>query len=429
MMFIIFFMLASVGAVYVISSHIYHDLIAHRTFLESKQSFFGAVAANEDMAYRYVAGIIPDDTEVITLSGTVATSTVVFDNNDDIFIIESTATKKNTKQTTEIQLATGSGASFNFGVQSGNGGFELTNGSSVVGNVFSNGIVEKVGGGNATIYGDVISAGPSGLIRDIVATSSAWANTIEDSSIFDTVYYENISNTSYGTAVYTTEEQATTSMPITDEDIDVWKQDILDNGTVIASTSTECSGGTYLIDADTTLGFHKIECNLTIKKQGASTVLTLDGPVWVEGNIDFQSGPAIEVDSSVGARTVQFFADNESNRSTSSKISIGQSTTFTGSGDPKSYILLLSQNTDAEDGEPEDENAIDIDQSSSGDLLVYASHGRIAMGNSISLNEVTGYKIVLGNSAEIIYESGLINLLFTSGPGGGFTIHSWSEKE
>lgn len=425
MMFILFFLLASVTLTYLISRNVWSDLSAHRVFVDSKKSYLTALAANEDMAYRFVTGITPDNTESIELNGVGATSTVIYSAVDDVYTVVSKGDSNNAFRATAIELAVGSGASFNFGVQTGNGGFEMTNGSSVQGNVFSNGTIEKTGGGTATVYGDVIASGPTGLIKDMVATGSAWANTVEDSNIFGTVYYENISNTSYGSAVYTVDEQATSAMPISDEKIDLWKQEIVDTGTIIASTSAECGTGTYFVDYDLTLGYHKIECDFVLKKQGADTTLTLDGPIWVEGNIDFQSGPSVEIDPGVGNRSVQVIADNEANRATSSTISVGQSTTFTGSGSPKSYVLLLSQNTDAENGEVENIDAIDINQSSNGDLLVYAAHGRVAMGNSISLKEVTGYKIVLGNSAEIIYESGLVNLLFTSGPGGGFTINSW----
>lgn len=427
MIFIIFFMFASVSVVYVISRSIYNDLATHRVFVDAKMAYMTALAANEDIAYRFVSSQTPDMEEVMTLNGVVATTTVVLDSASDIYTLTSVANSNEAYRSSEIELAIGSGASFNFGVQTGNGGFEMSNGSSVRGNVFSNGSIRKVGGGNATIYGDAISSGPTGLIDAITATGSAWANTIINSSIIGTVYYENISNTSYGSAVYTTNEQPLATMPIADAKIDDWKQDIVDNGTVIASTDPRCSSGTYTRDTNITMGFVKIECNFVLKKKGSGTKLTLTGPIWVTGNIDFNGGPDVVIDPSVGARSVQIIADNESNRLTSGMVTIGQGTDFTGSGSPKSYVLVISQNNSEENGGTN--NAINIGQSSAGDLLAYASHGRINMGNSISLKEVTGYKIILGNSAEIIYESGLVNLLFTSGPGGGFTISSWQEVE
>ena len=51
------------------------------------------------------------------------------------------------------------------------------------------------------------------------------------------------------------------------------------------------------------------------------------------------------------------------------------------------------------------------------------------LSNTISIKEASAYKIQLSNSAKIIYETGLANLLFTSGPSGGYSIESWREQE
>ena len=78
----------------------------------------------------------------------------------------------------QAALTQGSGASFNYGVQSGIGGVLLENSSSIIGNVYSNGPVD--GAGSNLIKGDVVSAGPSGLVKDIHATSSVYAHTIQN---------------------------------------------------------------------------------------------------------------------------------------------------------------------------------------------------------------------------------------------------------
>lgn len=448
LLFVMLFMVASIALTYTISRSVYGELERFRLAYDSKQSYYTADGALEDMAYRYIAGLTPDATEVISIGGASATTTSVYDTVDDVFNISTQAVDNGMYRSLYLQLFTGSGASFNFGVQTGNGGFELTNGSSVVGNVFSNGYIEKTGGGTATIYGDAISASTTGLIKDANVTGSAWAYTIQDTTVGGDIfaytldggvvnggaeYYEKIG----GAVVNGTPEvsgvlpeiQEPAPLPISDADIEAMKQDIIDNGSVIASTSAECTGGEYEITTDTTLGMVKIECDFKLTKQGAATVLTLDGPIWIEGNATFKSGPDVVADSSLGNRTVPIIVDNEANRATSSRVTIEQGTTFTGTGAPKSYIMVFSMNEDAENGEVEDVDAITLEQSSAGDLLAYAGHGRINLANSIELNEVTAYKIHLGNNADVIYESGLVNLLFTSGPGGGFTIGGWNEVE
>ena len=59
-------------------------------------------------------------------------------------------------------------------------------------------------------------------------------------------------------------------------------------------------------------------------------------------------------------------------------------------------------------------------------LLLTEFYGQ---GDRELADKVTKLTIHLGNNADVIYESGLVNLLFTSGPGGGFTIGSWQEIE
>jgi len=42
---------------------------------------------------------------------------------------------------------------------------------------------------------------------------------------------------------------------------------------------------------------------------------------------------------------------------------------------------------------------------------------------------VTANKLILGSNAEINYDLGLTNSIFTSGPSGGYKIDSWKEIE
>jgi hypothetical protein len=135
----------------------------------------------------------------------------------------------------------------------------------------------------------------------------------------------------------------------------------------------------------------------------------------------------MQVDASLGRRSVQFIVDNPSNRLTSSKIEIRNSTLFNGSGDSRSFIMLMSLNESA--ALAGTQKAIDVTQSANGKVIVYADRGLIEIGNGITLKEVTGHKINIANSATVIYESGLSSLLFTSGPGGGYSLEDWRQVE
>jgi hypothetical protein len=148
--------------------------------------------------------------------------------------------------------------------------------------------------------------------------------------------------------------------------------------------------------------------------------------VWVEGNIDFNTSSTIKLDPSVGQKSEPIIADLQSNRSTASKITISQTTTFQNSGTAGSYIGLFSRNRSAEDGGAV--TAIDLQQTASGAVLLYTNHGFVDIGNSSVLKEVTGYKVRTKNSAQLIYETGLENAIFDTGPGGTWNFYSWHDQ-
>ena len=422
--FVIFFLLASTILVIGIGRGVYQSLSETRVLLDGKRSFYAAEAGIEDAIYRHRDSKNYSNTESFTIDGiTVATSRFL---NIDIYEITVAANANGSVRRSFVELAVGDGASFNFGLQSGNGGITLSNNSKIYGNVFSNGTVEGLG--NATVYGDVVSAGTTGLIDTITATGSAYSHSISGSTIGGNAYYYS-AGTIAGTIVSGISfpgypDQATATLPIADSMIEGWKDQITASGTIISATSTQCSSGTYTINTNTTLNNVRIDCNVDMRKQGASTVITIAGPVWIQGNLSFSQGPSIVASSSLGLRSVSVIVDKETSRSTSSKITVNQSTTFT-SGNAASYVILISMNDDAENSGSE--TAIDLAQSASGKVLIYAPHGLVDMGNSISLREVTGYQINVNNGAQVIYESGLASLLFTGGPGGGYTIGTWKE--
>ncbi|OIP77404.1 MAG: hypothetical protein AUK16_01945 [Parcubacteria group bacterium CG2_30_44_11] len=425
LLFLLFFLFGSTALAATLASSLYSDLVTYRLLSTAAANFYAVEAGVEDVAYRLITSRTVDTEEVLIFGEAVATTTTTFISAEQRFDIVAAGEQAKTHRKSTLSLYMGSGASFNFGVQSGNGGFELTNGSAVQGNVFSNGEIEKTGGGTAWIYGDAISAGATGQIENARVSGVARAHTLDSAYIQGDAYYVTDSaSTVLGTRYTGATDETSAELPISDVEIDEIKQDVIDNGTVITAADPLCSTtGTYTVSSDTTLGFVKIECDFTVS--GNNTDLTLTGPLWIAGNLTFKSGPNIIVDPLIGERTIPIVVDNPTDRIVSSKISIENSTSFAGSGSPKSYILLISQNNAAENSVVG--TAIDVQQSSYGDLLVYAGHGEILLGNSASLKEVTGHKIKLGNNALITYESGLVNLLFTSGPGGGFTFNDWRE--
>lgn len=414
----VFFLMISLSVVVGVAAPILRDIKIGRTLERSKDTYFLAEALMEDIVYRLDNGLQVASTETLAVGTNTATATV-----SDIFggkLITSSGQVGNAIRRVETELIFGTGVAFNFGVQSGEGGMNMSNTSSVDGNVFSNGPITGVGN---IIKGDVISAGPTGLIDDIHATGTAFSHTIKDSTIeLDAYFFATstlINTTVLGEKFSESPDQATTSLPISDAQVDGWKAEALAVGTYTGPCP-------YVIDNVMTIGPIKIPCDFEIRKSTAD--VTIAGTIWVEGNFLTDVGkPTIRIDSSLGASSVVIVVDNPSDRTTGSKIELRNGATFVNSGTEGSYILLVSQNNSAENSGIE--VAIDITQSAEGDFLVYAGHGEISIGQSAELREVTAYRINLLNSAEVEYETGLANLLFTAGPGGGFEIQSWGEVE
>ncbi len=306
--------------------------------------------------------------------------------------------------------------SFRYGVQAGAGGFTLENSSKITGNVFSNGSV--IGSGGNMIYGDVISSGANGLVYGVHATSSVYAHTIgaagKSTTIDKNAYYVTKINTAVGgTSHPNSPDQTSVPLPISDDQINEWESFAEAGGTI-----TSCdSNGNYTISSSISLGPKKIVCNVIVKS--VSGVLTVTGPLWITGNLTTQTGPTIKIDSALGSQNVAIIADNPSDQTGSGIIRIGQNTVFQGSGSPGSFVFLISQNRSAESGGSI--AAIDMSQGSSA-LVAYASHGLLTLSQSVSVKAATGYKIALSQTAHVVYDTGLPNTVFESGPGGSWAF-------
>jgi hypothetical protein len=409
LVFVLFFAFTSSVMMFALNQSIYLDFSDFRRLTQSKQALLTSESLLEDVVYRQIFDSFSlNTTESLALANATAYATTTYDSVEDKYLSESSALFGTVIRKSEASIILTGGSSFSYGLQAGTGGITLANNSSIVGNVYSNGIV--TGAGSAEVAGDIVSAGPTGRINTITATGSVYANTINRITAGADAYYNvqigtNAQNPVAGTRYTPVTNQPLVDFPISTNTIQGWKDDITTYGTVITAADPLCSSGTYTINTSITIGFLKVECNLDIRKTGGGITVTLDGPIWVAGNLSFSQGPTLQVDSSLGRRSVQFIADNPSNRLTSSRIEVRNSTQFNGSGDSRSFIMLLSMNESA--ALAGTQKAIDVSQSANGKVLVYADRGLIDIGNGIVLKEVTGYKINVAQNADVIYESGL----------------------
>src|SRR3989344_7681852 len=99
------------------------------------KSYFLAEAGIEDAIYRLKTGRDISDIEQIVSGGTIASTATTRDG--DIWSIRGEGDTKENIRAVSVSLTLGDEIQLNYGVQAGEGGFEIENTASVVGNVFS----------------------------------------------------------------------------------------------------------------------------------------------------------------------------------------------------------------------------------------------------------------------------------------------------
>lgn len=366
---------------------------------KSKQTFFAAEAGVEDAVYRLKRGKNLTSSFSITLNGATTTTTVT--------TFGSTKTVKSTGQfltafrASSAALSNSTGVSFHYGVQVGEDGLNLGDGSMIQGNVFSNGDINGKGSAKSRITGNAQAAGNS-KIEEVRVNNGASAHSFED-CIVDGVasYVSSFSNCTASSTQILSQNIAPQDFPITQAQITQWENDAAAGGTL--------SGLNIGNSSAATTGPKKINGNITM---GNGSTLTITGTVWVTGTITFGNNAVVRLDPiNYGSLSGVLIVDGS--------ISVGNGAKLVGTGRNGSYLMLLSNFG------PNDV-AIDIGNTASSTIF-YAPNGTIHTGNNLTLREATGRGLDIGNGATIIYENGLANVNFTSGPSGGWDIINWGE--
>jgi len=426
---LLFFAAISVTVLGGVAAPIISELRMGSDLQTSKQSYFAAEGGSEDAYYRIRNNQTTSFPETLTLGGaSVSVNVTTLDLTDKEIIAEGNARSLIRDVVKDITVT--DGFDFNFAMQTGVGGISLNNNSVVNGNVYANGPV--VGGSsNPNSYnivnGSIVSAGSSGLVNQIHATSSVYSHTITNAVIDQDAFYQTFARATSSVSVAGVKhpdsaDQPPAVFPVSDTLISQWEGDAAAGGIVT------CTNGAYVISSSVTIGPKKIPCDLTISGNG--TVVTLTGTLWVVGNISITgnggSGVQVKVADSVGNKSVAIIADNAGNPTSSGLITINGNSNFYGStGNSTSYVMLVSQNASAEQGGGN--LAINVVNGAAGNLLIYAAHGQIELQNNVNLREVTAYKITLINNAVVNYSIGLAQSLLTSGSGGAWKIKRWKE--
>ncbi|TSC78052.1 MAG: Uncharacterized protein G01um101424_186 [Parcubacteria group bacterium Gr01-1014_24] len=436
---VVFFIFISLAIISGLVSSSVREFKNAQVNLNSKKSYFLAESGSEDALYRIINGITIGGSENLTLDSNSVTTTIT--DNLGQKGITSLGDVSSYQRKTNIKLKTGVGASFNYGVQVGQGGLEMTNSSKIIGNAYSGGNI--IGTNSARIQGAAIASGPTGIIDGVDITGNSDSFTIrgnstvggnakhsvlQNTTVTGNVVADSISNcTIGGTAKYDTRASCTVTgaittpnpdvfvpadilpLPISEAQIDLWEAEAVAGGVV---GTQNYSSGTR------NLGPKKINGDLLLSN---TAELTVTGTLWVTGEIRLSNSSILRLSPSFGGNSGMVLAgiDEDSNNG---YIEISNSAQLLGSGTSGSYIMLLSQ----KEGVASD--AIRM-SNGAGAAILYAGEGKIEVNNSAALKEVTAYLLLITNNAIVTYESGLANTNFSSGPSGGYEIDSWKETE
>lgn len=252
----------------------------------------------------------------------------------------------------------------------------------------------------------ILVGGDKGIVSGVKVGGDAWANLINNSTVNGNLYCQNgtgnnkVCNTSKTDPV-------TAPYPISQANIDEWKSQAETGG---ATTSVTIGG------SDTrTLGHIKINGDLIIDNSGK---LYITGPIYVTGNVTVSGSGKVYVDPSLDSASANIISDN--------LIKIEGSGGIYGSGQPGSYIVLNSLKSCLNYINCSLNPAIHI-LGSAGSVVLNAPNGAIKLEGSAQIKAGVSKMLIMDGSTDVNYESGLVDINFTSGPSGSWVKKSWKE--
>ncbi len=260
-------------------------------------------------------------------------------------------------------------------------------------------------------YFSVFLGGITSTINDVdvgtAGVGNAHAHTVTNSTIAGTLYCATGSgnNKACNTSLA---DPAPQGFPISQANIDEWKAEAEDG---IATSSVNVTS------ASLSLGPAKINGNLTVQN---NATLTLTGTIWVTGTILIDNNAIVRLSPGYSSNSGVLLSDG--------RITVQNNGSFQGSGTTGSYLLLLTTSDCPISSSCSGARAISL-SNNVGTVVLSAQNGTIFFSNNAGAKQATAHTIELENNANIIYETGLIDINFVSGPGGAFNITGWREIE
>jgi Tfp pilus assembly protein PilX len=175
MIVVLFFMFISLTILIGMVTPVVREFRIASDNFSSKKAYFLAESGSEDAYYRIRNGKQIGTSESLSIGSDTTTTTITTIGNNQKQI-DSVGSSNNDQRKSTLMLSTGAGIAFNYGIQSGNGGFNMSGGSSIIGNVYSNGSI--VADSGVSISGSAVAADGVAPVADqsneipVVPTSS-----------------------------------------------------------------------------------------------------------------------------------------------------------------------------------------------------------------------------------------------------------------
>lgn len=253
-----------------------------------------------------------------------------------------------------------------------------------------------LGGSPSTLGG---STYVGGVYVGTTGSDIAWAHTVIGASVTGDLYCQTGSYNNKACNV-SKSDPTPQPMPLSDANIQDWKDDAAIGGTI--------SGDYHVGWAGATLGPKVITGNLLVDGGGT---LTVSGTLYIHGNITLTGGGKIVLAASYGNTNGAIVSDGY--------VVLNGGSTFAGSGQSGSYPFLITTSACPVAPGCSGNNAISL-SGGAGTVAIIAQDGNILINGGSALKEVTGKQITMSGGATLIYDSGLVNANFTSGPGGSW---------
>ncbi len=253
-----------------------------------------------------------------------------------------------------------------------------------------------LGGGTSMIGGNNYT---TGVYVGTNASDLAWAHHVQGATVSGPLYCQTSSYTNKSCNT-SRPDPSPAAMPISDANIESWKEDAEAGGIHNGNYDVNWQGAT--------IGPLKINGNLTV---GGGGTLTVSGTLWVTGNITTGGGGTVRLASSYGTNDGAIIADGI--------VNVGGGSNFAGSGQAGSYPFLISTSACPNASGCSGNEAIELN-GGAGTVALVAQDGTVRINGGSSLKAVVARQIVMEGGATLYYDSGLINTNFSSGPGGSW---------